>query len=285
MGGRGAGTAVEALMSIWVYAGVSGQPHYVWSGTECTFCRSSMTLLHQQLDDISTIKSEGSYEKRLFVCAACGWWKADGRQDVDDFVHRLQFQSIYGAAASLGELDLSDIAAPIAEVRSYLAARYEERFTMHPRLFEETVASVFGDLGYDAEATAYSGDGGIDVILRRGKERIGVQVKRYRQRIEAEQIRSLAGALLLDGVTRGIFVTTSTFRRGAEGATAKLATRGYQIELMDAERFFDALKIAQREMYGSFADFPLQDCLRHLTKVSDEVLSDRYTRVPFSDRF
>jgi restriction system protein len=54
-------------------------------------------------------------------------------------------------------------------------------------MFEETVASVFRSLGYDATVTAYSGDGGIDVILHKGEERIGVQVKRYRNSISVEQ--------------------------------------------------------------------------------------------------
>jgi len=55
-----------------------------------------------------------------------------------------------------------------------------------------TVASVFRDCGFHARVTSYSGDGGIEVILERGDETIGVQVKRYKSAIDAEQIRSLA---------------------------------------------------------------------------------------------
>jgi restriction system protein len=122
-------------------------------------------------------------------------------------------------------------------------------------VFEETVASVFRDLGYGARVTAYSGDDGIDVILDgQSDTMIGVQVKRYRNSIQVEQIRSLAGALVLGGLTRGIFVTTSTFQGGADDTAQRLNTRGYQIELMDATRFFDALKIAQRSQYRSKSD-------------------------------
>jgi restriction system protein len=117
-------------------------------------------------------------------------------------------------------------------------------------MFEEIVASVFRDLGYDARVTAYSGDDGVDVVLDGPSGvLIGVQVKRYRDSIKVEQIRALTGALVLGGLTRGVFVTTSTFQKGAADTAERMATRGYQIELMNADRFYDALKIAQRSRY------------------------------------
>jgi hypothetical protein len=80
---------------------------------------------------------------------------------------------------------------------------------------------------------------------------IGVQVKRYRRerKIEAEQIRSFAGALVLGGHTKGVFVTTSSFRKGARKTAERFAERGYPVELMDAQRFFEALCIAQTNVF------------------------------------
>jgi hypothetical protein len=228
-----------------------------------------MKLLFHQVDNISQRTYKGSRLRSVFVCPVCGWWKATGYADGDDFFYRGQSGYIEGAAASLRDMDLTDISSPITEVRSYLAAKYEKRFTLHPRLFEETVASVFGDIGYSAEATAYSGDDGIDVILKRGEETVGVQVKRYKNTIEVEQIRSLAGALILNGFTRGIFVTTSGFQSGGEPTTEKYKTRGYEIELLDATRFYDMLKIAQRKMYDSFEEFPVANVLSHLVKINE----------------
>lgn len=272
-------------MAIWIYENISRRPEHVWVGDVCAFCRQPLQLLHAQSDKISTVKSAGVFEKRLFVCPTCGWWRAEGWQDIDDFVHGEQFRSIHGAAASLRELDLTDLSSPIDEVRSYLAARYDQRFTMHPRLFEETVASVFAGLGYNPVVTAYSGDDGIDVILERGQEKIGVQVKRYRHAIDVEQIRSLAGALVLGDMTRGIFVTTSSFQRGAPSTARALATRGYQIELLDAQRFYDALKLAQRNFYGSFAEFPVRECLNHLVLLEDRVVDPDVLNPPFFRRY
>ncbi|WP_158244292.1 restriction endonuclease [Trinickia dabaoshanensis] len=154
-----------------------------------------------------------------------------------------------GAAGSLRELDLTDIQHPLQDVRDYLTIRYDKRFELHPRLFEETVASVFRDRGFLPRVTSYSGDGGIDVILERPGERIGVQVKRYKNAISAEQIRSLAGALLIGGYTKGVFVTTSRYQPGATEVTALASARGMAIKLLDAPRFFDELKIAQRSKF------------------------------------
>ena len=58
-----------------------------------------------------------------------------------------------------------------------------------------------------------------------------------------------AGALLLEGYTKGVFVTTSRFQAGAD-RTARLALlRGIQIDLLDAKKFYGDLSIAQRNVY------------------------------------
>lgn len=270
-------------MAIWTYKEVSAEPDLVWTSDICKFCREPMKLLHNDFSRSSHGPQRGleSNKKSLFVCPVCGWWRAEVHQEIDDWLHGREHTILFGAAASLCELDLSDVSTPIDDVRSYLAAKYEDRFRVHPKLFEETVASVFRNLGYSAEATAYSGDDGIDVILKRGEETIGIQVKRYKGTIEVEQIRSLAGALLLDGLTRGIFLTTSSFQRGATHTTAKFKSRGYAIELLDAQRFYDALKIAQREMYGTFAEFPIADCFHSLKKIEHTFLDGRNPEFSF----
>ncbi|MDG2537795.1 restriction endonuclease [Dyella jiangningensis] len=146
----------------------------------------------------------------------------------------------------LEELDLSDITTPIEEVRRFLARRYSARAMVHPRLYELAVASVFRDRGFEAFATAYSNDGGIDVVLHdRCGSRIGVQVKRQNGVIQVEQIRAFLGALVLGGYTKGAFVTSSRFSKGAIQAAKRSAELHVPIELIDADNFFDALRYSQ----------------------------------------
>lgn len=171
-------------------------------------------------------------------------------------------------------LDLKDISTPVEEVRRYLLAKYDQRLKASPKLFEDVVGSVFSSIGFDVEVTAYSGDNGIDVFLRQGESQIGVQVKRTKNAIEVEQIRALTGALVLHGITRGVFVTTSRFRSGAHSHVATYGSRGYQIELLDAEKFFELMKLAQQPMYEAIEDFPIEACHVKMGLVSADYINE-----------
>jgi len=216
---------------------------------KCIFCRSEMLRLPSQKFETA----DKALLVQVSLCPCCGWWSAYR-------VHQGEIARTAGVAEGhsgtigcLKELDLTDVSLPLKEVRQYLAARPGSIHDLHPRQFEEVVCSIFGDLGWQARVTAYSGDDGIDVILD-GQEghTVGVQVKRYREenRIEAEQIRSLAGALLFGDHTAGVFITTSGFRRGARRTADGFAQIGLPIKLVDARRFLEALGVAQVASFG-----------------------------------
>lgn len=210
----------------------------------CIFCETFLFRFPAESFEVN--------QKRLFVqlsiCPQCGWWTVY-RIHQGEYARTAGFaESHSGNIGCLKEFDLTDISTPLNEVRQYLSAKKDSVYDAHPRLFEEVVSSVFKDFGWNTQVTAYSGDNGVDVILGgKSDSTVGVQVKRNKKerKIEAEQIRSLAGALILGGHTKGIFVTTSTFRKGAIDTARKFSAIGYPIELIDAERFFDALGIAQ----------------------------------------
>lgn len=221
----------------------------------CPFCTGALASL-----DVPEYlpRSEPEYEKHSYYtasgCETCGWWRIV-RESRSAYLHSV-FDDIDAAAGSLKRLDVSDIAAPVQEVRNYLVARYDSRYEVHPRLFEETVASVFRDMGYRARVTGYSNDGGVDVILDSpSSELIGVQVKRYRNSIKVESIRSLAGALVLNGCTEGVFVTTSDFQSGCEKAAGLFAVRGIPIRLLNATKFYDALSLVERSLRSTRHDW------------------------------
>lgn len=147
--------------------------------------------------------------------------------------------------ARLKALDDVD-SMPIDEIRRCLIAKYESRFEVDRRRFEEVVADVFGSLGHEVILTSYSGDDGIDVILNGPTGgTVGIQVKRYRNSIKVDKIRELTGALVIGGHTRGTFVTTSVFQAGAARVADMSSIRGYPIELVDGERFYEYLRIAR----------------------------------------
>jgi restriction system protein len=92
----------------------------------------------------------------------------------------------------------------------------------------------------------------VDVVLTAGAKTVGVQVKKNKKerKDEAEQIRALAGALVLNGMTEGVFVTTSSYSKGAMLTAASYCQRGYHVHMLDCKRFFEALEIAQLQSFS-----------------------------------
>jgi len=215
---------------------------------DCIYCRTPLFRLPSE----SFTKDEKRLFVQLSICTHCGWWSVY-RVHQNEYPRTAGLAEGYsGAVGCLMQLDLADISLPIDEVRRYLCAKGDSIFDVHPKKLEEVVCSIFKDLGYKARATAYVGDQGIDVILDGcDGSTIGVQVKRYKKarRIEAEQIRSLAGALMLGGHTKGIFVATSNYRSGAKRAAEHLTAIGLPIELVNAEGFLKMLGIAQHNSF------------------------------------
>lgn len=216
----------------------------------CVYCKTPLKA-------ISLPRVDDGW-RAVLTCTACGWWWL--QHGINHIGHFL-FEGTHGI---LKELDLTNIETPLNEVRQYLLAKYEARYALDWRLFEDVVASVFRDSGYQAVVTARQGDGGLDVILNgQGERLVGVQVKRYRTRIMVDQIREFVGALVLKGFTEGIFVTTSGFTLGAREAALDATHVGIPIHLLDAQRFLDALKISTR------AEIPTPDeWVERLTNVN-----------------
>jgi len=213
----------------------------------CIYCKAPLT----KLPSTSFEKAEKRLFVQLAICKVCGWWTVY-RVHQNEYPRTAGIIEGYsGTIGCLKQLDLKDISIPLNEARQYLCAKGDSIFYVHPRVLENIVCGIFKDLGWQARTTAYSADGGIDVILDGAEGTIGVQVKRYKKerRIEAEQIRSLAGALVESGFTKGIFVTTSTYRRGAKRTAKKLTSIGLPIELIDAKRFLEMLGIAQQSAF------------------------------------
>ena len=261
-------------MTIWEYDGTSRDPGSIWSD-HCPFCRTPLRVVFTFTTDMTgghgSLCWRSDYFKsqsKLERCFSCGWWKAVEFGTSEGIPHGfVQNQITNGAAGSLKELDLEDLTVPIQEIRDFLVAKYERRFEIHPQIFEETVASVFSSLGWHSSVTAYSNDRGIDAILEKAGRYVGVQVKRYKNSIAVEQIRSLAGALVLNDMTEGIFVTTSSFQRGAGKLTRDYELRGYRIHLIDSSRFFDALKIAQSQVDRDFRSDEFHRFFAHLEPI------------------
>lgn len=93
-----------------------------------------------------------------------------------------------------------------------------------PAFFEKLVVDVLLAMGYggfdssNGEVTKYSGDGGIDGIIKEDKlglDTIYIQAKRWENAVTISAVRDFAGSLLSKKARKGVFITTSTFPKSA----------------------------------------------------------------------
>lgn len=86
--------------------------------------------------------------------------------------------------------------------------------------FEEVCAEYFRLCGFHAVTQSHGPDGGIDVTLYASPDRANidniVQCKQWSRPVGPKPLRELLGVMTAKGVTRGIFVTASTFNYEAE---------------------------------------------------------------------
>jgi HJR/Mrr/RecB family endonuclease len=101
-------------------------------------------------------------------------------------------------------------------------SKYPERmYQLEPRKFEELVAGILKDLGYDVELTAKSADGGIDIFATQkaevGEVLLIVDCKRYSptKHVGVEIVRAMYGIGERLRATMSMIATTSFFTRPA----------------------------------------------------------------------
>jgi len=122
------------------------------------------------------------------------------------------------------EETLQSAADTISEaLRTQLLDRMRE---LSPAFFERLVVDLIVAMGYGGtrsnvvQALGRSGDEGIDGIVNEdplGLDVVYIQAKRYApdNTIGRDRIQQFAGALVGQGASKGVFVTTSSFSRGA----------------------------------------------------------------------
>lgn len=155
--------------------------------------------------------------------------------------------SVPGPATSdASPQDLLDQA--VDENRAAVSSELLDRVrSIDPTAFERLVLHLLGSMGYGTsgsqEHTGQSGDAGIDGIISQdplGLDRIYLQAKRYAAEnvVQRPAIQSFVGALIGAQGDRGVFITASSFSRGAEQEAAKVNMR---IELIDGQRLADLM--------------------------------------------
>lgn len=111
-----------------------------------------------------------------------------------------------------------------------------------PYYFEKVILILLKKMGYgDFIETTKTGDGGIDGIINEDKlglDKIYIQAKRYEDnKVREKDIRNFIGAMSGD-TTKGVFVTTSAFDKGA---IQKAHDAHHTIILIDGNKLVDLM--------------------------------------------
>lgn len=128
------------------------------------------------------------------------------------------------------------IDAAYRELRSALAADLLDRVRERsPEFFEQLVLDVLHAMGYGGthegaiQRLGQSGDEGVDGVIREdelGLDLIYVQAKRWSNTVSRPEIQKFFGALHGQRANKGVFITTSSFSKGAttyaEGVTPRV---------------------------------------------------------------
>ncbi|AND64912.1 hypothetical protein AX766_11205 [Flavobacterium covae] len=133
-------------------------------------------------------------------------------------------------------------------VKKYFKKFPEKLYEINPRKFEELIASIFNDYGFDVELTKVTRDGGRDIIASIKNPVYNllayIECKRFApdNKIDVGIIRNVAGVHYLRKPSKSIIVTTSFFTKDAQ-EEAKLIEN--QLELKD----YNDIKIWLQDKY------------------------------------
>lgn len=184
-------------------------------------------------------------------CKVCGFWYEDVHDFLSDLFGAIEID--YEAFAILKEFSINDSSLSLNELGSYLNTNISDIYSISPRKFEEIVADIYRNLGFNVRLTKQSRDGGFDVVLTENSsgDQIIVECKRYskQRNISVGIVRQVLGVQVLHRVQRAKIVTTSKFTNPAlqEAKTANLKSE-YEIELVDIDDISQALGLYHKEL-------------------------------------
>jgi restriction system protein len=88
-------------------------------------------------------------------------------------------------------------------------------YAMDGWTFEKELTKLYNILGYSAQVTKGSGDGGVDIVLKKNDDIAYVQCKAYKSQIGPAPIRELYGVMKADNIHYGIVASFMGFTPGA----------------------------------------------------------------------
>ena len=150
--------------------------------------------------------------------------------------------------------DLFELYESISELVYSLKCQPEFTEKLDPRQFEEVVAEIFRDQGFEVELTKRTRDGGKDIIAL-SKDKLGfttkyiIECKHYseKNKVGVDVVRGLYGVKnSRSGGNIGIIVTTSTFTSDARKFVKNETSTDFDLSLADRDQLLGWLENYRR---------------------------------------
>jgi len=203
--------------------------------------------------------TEDSRSVHAYSCS-CGWWSVHSNdlKEPDDLTSTTLTVGI------LRRFPLDSLDVSLTALRHYLAQNPDAVDYLHPTKMEHLVGDLFQDFypGCEVVHCGRTNDGGFDLFVVMSDVIRGIQVKRRVRTDKGEgvkAIREFLGAMLVAGISGGIYVTTADhFTDQAKEAVNQVLMRGAitYFDLIDRHRLFD--------MLGLFVSKHSQSWQRHI---------------------
>jgi len=116
---------------------------------------------------------------------------------------------------------------------------------MKGREFEEYLAKLFKQLGYQVSSTKASGDYGADMVIQKGEIKAVVQAKRKQSSVGIDSVQQVAEAIPHYQAHLGIIITNSKFTEPAKNLAAS-----NKIGLVDRDNFKKVFKTVNNQKYS-----------------------------------
>jgi restriction system protein len=108
--------------------------------------------------------------------------------------------------------------------------------------FEDLVAEAYKRKGYMVTETPFGADGGVDIILKKGTEKILVQCKQWKmKKVGVKVVRELYGVVIAEGASEGVVISSGIFTQ-----EARTFARGKPLELIDGAGLLKMITEVQR---------------------------------------
>jgi hypothetical protein len=236
----------------------------------CWICQGSMKNYvepdkwgHKNIKELDEILRRKPHEvvalqrKHLFTCSTCGWWHSNERATL--YPLNLPSRSPYNYCPAIENIDIRSSQVAVDDLIFHLTRRWEDRKRISASSAESLVASLLREhLKCDvisSTANTTTPDRGIDlhVCHDNGEIIAAVQVKRRinRQVEGVAEVRNFVGALAIENIAKGIFVTTAThYTREATLVAEKLKSSTcsrLQLDLVNGRDLFELLKTLPRK--------------------------------------